>query len=124
MRRILSIMMLILISSLFADELPEYIAQFDKSLAIQLYRDKLQEEGSQSKIYYSLARLYQQTGQTGLAEDCYWHLLQLHNDAPEVYQDYLDFLYNAGYYTQVKRLIKEKHFTQEWGEILLARSYF
>jgi len=122
MKRI--ILIVFLMSALFGGELPAYVAKFDPHLAIGLYLEKISMEGEDTCSYYSLARLYDRTGQVALAEDCYKHLLYLGTDEERVYREYLGFLYKNRFYGRVRDMIHEYDIDTDWGRILLAESYF
>ena len=118
---------LILIFSLtliFAESLPDYVAKFDKNLAIELYETELKMGEDPLQIYSTLAKLYSETGNVGLAEDCYRHLIVLNNESEDSYKSYLDFLYENKSYEKVRYIIKENTIEGNWSNLLMAKSYF
>ena len=111
-------------SMVFAITLSDYVAKFDKELAIQLYESDLEIGHDVQASYSALARLYNETGKIGLAEDCYRHLIDIHNGSEESYHWYLDFLFENNSYKKLRHIIFENEFSQDWGQYLVARSYF
>ncbi len=108
----------------YANDLPAYIAKYDKELAIELYNAQLPENKGSTVIYKALAGLYDQTGQIGLAEDCYRHLLKIENGSPDIYRSYLEFLFQNHDYDKLRAIIRENEFSQDWSQYLVANSYF
>ncbi|MBW6458743.1 MAG: hypothetical protein K0B52_06235, partial [FCB group bacterium] len=124
MKRYVMILIFCLITPLFAGGLPDYVAKFDPQLAISLYREKINTEGEDVQIYYALARLYDRSGQIGLAEDCYRHLMYLEADKIQVQREYLGFLYAHRFYGRVRDMIRDGKIDTDWSRVLLAESYF
>lgn len=118
------LILLLCISLIFADDLPDYVAQFDKNLAIELYKKEIEDGNDLSGTYRALAELYNTTGKTELAEDCYRHLIVIHKESENIYRLYLDFLYENGSYAKVRHIIFEKGYKDDWSDYLAARSYF
>lgn len=112
------------LSFLSANDLPAYVAEFDKELAIQLYNDQIRNGNKEADNYQALADLYGKTGKIGLAEDCYRHLIEIHNGSENIYRSYLDFLYENGSYVKLRHIINNKDYQKDWSRLLLAKSYF
>jgi tetratricopeptide (TPR) repeat protein len=108
----------------YASDLPAYVAKYDKSLAIELYEEELRNEKDLGKTYQALAGLYNETGEFGLAEDCYRHLLEIYDGSDKVYRSYLEFLYQNQYHDKLRYIIQTNNFDQSWSQFLLASSYF
>ena len=109
---------------LTASSLEEYIANFDKELAIEMYERSLSSSQDSLKIYVQLAQLYQETGKIGLARDAYSQLLSFNHVSESTYQHYLTFLFSLGEYSEVRRSIRSKYNEKEWGQEFIAKSYF
>ena len=124
MKKITFISLLFIAILGFGKDLPAYVAQFDKDLAIQLYEDELTHSDNIGETYQALADLYNKTGEIGLAEDCYRHLIMIQDGSENIYKTYLKFLYENSSYKQVRTILKEKNFDQEWGRLFMAKSYF
>jgi tetratricopeptide (TPR) repeat protein len=124
MKKITFISFLLIAVLAFGTGLPAYVAQFDKDLAIQLYEDELTHSDNIGETYQALADLYNNTGEIGLAEDCYRHLIMIHKSSDNIYKTYLNFLYENSSYNQVRTILREKSLDQEWGRLFMAKSYF
>jgi len=124
MKRSLIILFFFLLTFASAENLPAYIAKYDKDLAIELYKDELSSGKERSETYLALANLYNEIGKVGLAEDCYRHLLDMHNDSLTLYQTYLEFLYQNQSYVKLRYVIEDKGYSQDWSQYLVAKSYF
>jgi len=122
--RQLIVTILLSFSLVFAITLSDYVAKFDKELAIQLYESDLEIGHDVQASYTALARLYNETGKIGLAEDCYRHLIDIHNGSEESYHSYLDFLFENDSYDKLRHIIAENGFSHDWSQYLVARSYF
>ena len=122
MKTICFLFMIMVLSPLFSADLPAYVAEFDKSLAIELYRAELPQSADKERIYRSLAHLYVETGQTGLAEDCYRHLIRIGDG--EAYRDYTAFLYDHAMYEKLRHTIRDAGLEGAAYRLLTAESYF
>lgn len=111
-------------SFLAAIDLPAYVAEFDKELAIELYNTEIRNGNDAAGNYQALAELYDQTGKVGLAEDCYRHLIKIQLDKESAYKSYLNFLYQNRSFKKVRGIINENEFDKDWSHFLVAKSYF
>ena len=109
---------------LSASSLEEYVANFDKDLAIEMYVRSLNGTQDSLNVYYQLAQLYQETGKIGLARDAYTHLLSYGDFSESKYKNYMAFLFTLGEYSEVRQSIISNYNEKEWGQELIAKSYF
>lgn len=124
MKKIIFTLMLLIVISAFGEDLPAYIAQFDQDLAIKLYREELKKTNNNADTYQALADLYNKTGEIGLAEDCYRHLITINDGSEDVYRNYLTFLYENASFKRLRGIVKVENFNHEWSRLLVAESYF
>ena len=124
MKRSLVILFCLFLTFAYAENLPAYIAKYDKNLAIELYKNELSEGSGPTESYLALANLYNEVGDIGLAEDCYRHLLEIHKDSLMLYKTYLEFLYQNQAYKKIRYVVEDKGISQDWSQYLVARSYF
>lgn len=119
------ILLFIVFSSLsLASSLEDYVAKFDKPLAIQMYVRSLESPVDHDLIYSKLAGLFQETGQIGLAKDAYRHLLNFSSATEENYKDFANFLFEIAQYKELRHTLPEKYYDKDWGTELIAKSYF
>lgn len=123
MKKCLITLVLFLVTFALANDLPAYVAQFDHELAIELYKKDIQAGNDHDENYSALARLYDQTGKVGLAEDCYRHLIEIKADE-ESYRSYIDFLYHNEFYSELRHTIKVRDLAYDWSDFIYAQSYF
>ncbi len=124
MKRLMYMLSALCLSSLFAGELEAYIARYDKPLAIEIYRQKLNDEESREESCRALARLYEESGRNAAADTCYRALLSWHPGDTEIRRNYIGFLYGSGDYVRLRSVLKETPFDPEWSQSYRARSYF
>lgn len=119
------IIVILCISGLIsADPLADYISQFDKGLAIDLFEKTLETQGENSNILGKLAGLYKDVGKIGLAADSYRHLLNIGEASQELYKDYMNLLLDIGAYDKIRFTASTFYSEESWSKDLIARTYF
>ena len=119
----LLITLFLFLSFAMADDLPAYVAQFDPELAIKLYNEEIKTGSDGYRNYKALAHRYDQKGKTGLAKDCYRHLIEINSEEIS-YRTYIDFLYQNEFYPELRKTIEYNDLTYEWSDLMIAQSYF
>ncbi len=113
-----------MLSILIADPLADYISQFDKDLAIDLFEKSLESQGENPNILAKLAGLYKDVGKIGLAADSYRHLLSKKEVSKEHYKDYMNLLLDIGAYKQIRYTASRFYPEETWSKDLIAKTYF